>query len=199
MRFGKQAEMKYEFALKGLIQMGYQAVGFGPQDLTMDVLTLAINLPEATNPLVSANVGLVDFNSGFTKRFKIIKAGGMKIGVTTVLGKKQMAGAFCETQVSQSTVFGPFANTNHRFLGLRFTLQGKVHYGWARFTKVTASACNGGPAISATLTGYAYETIPNKPIIAGKTKGPDVLTVQPASLGRLAQGSVGRLGKSATH
>jgi hypothetical protein len=25
--------------------------------------------------------------------------------------------------------------------------------------------------ISATLTGYAYETIPNKPIIAGKTEG----------------------------
>jgi hypothetical protein len=26
-------------------------------------------------------------------------------------------------------------------------------------------------AIRATLTGCAYETIPNKPIIAGKTKG----------------------------
>jgi hypothetical protein len=90
-RFGKQAEMKFEFALRGLIEMGYQAVGFGPQDLTMDVLTLAINLPAAKNPLVSANVGLVDFDSGFTKRFKIIEAGGMKIGVTAVLGKKQLA------------------------------------------------------------------------------------------------------------
>ena len=27
--------------------------------------------------------------------------------------------------------------------------------------------------IQATLTGYAYETIPNRPIITGKTKGPD--------------------------
>jgi cytochrome c554/c'-like protein len=90
-RFGKQAEMKFEFALRGLIEMGYQAVGFGPQDLTMDVLTLAINLPADKNPLVSANVGLVDFDSGFTKRYKIIEAGGMKIGVTSVLGKKQIA------------------------------------------------------------------------------------------------------------
>jgi Cytochrome c554 and c-prime len=90
-RFGKQAEMKFEFALRGLIEMGYQAVGFGPQDLTMDVLTLAINLPADKNPLVSANVGLVDFDSGFTKRYKIIEAGGMKIGVTSVLGKKQLA------------------------------------------------------------------------------------------------------------
>jgi Cytochrome c554 and c-prime len=91
-RFGKQAEMKFDFALKALMEMDYQAVGFGPQDLTMDVLTLAINLPEAKNPLVSANVALVDFDSGFTKRFKIIEAGGMKIGVTAVLGKKQLAG-----------------------------------------------------------------------------------------------------------
>jgi hypothetical protein len=35
----------------------------------------------------------------------------------------------------------------------------------------------------ATLTGYAYETIPNKPIITGKTKGPDVITLDPATLG----------------
>jgi Cytochrome c554 and c-prime len=90
-RFGKQAEMKFDFALKALMEMGYQAVGFGPQDLTMDVLTLAINLPSDKNPFVSANVGIVDFDSGFTKRYKIIEAGGMKIGVTSVLGKKQLA------------------------------------------------------------------------------------------------------------
>ena len=39
------------------------------------------------------------------------------------------------------------------------------------------------------LTGYAYETIPNKLIITGKTKGPDVITAQPGSLGHLAQGA----------
>jgi hypothetical protein len=46
--------------------------------------------------------------------------------------------------------------------------------------------------INAILTGYAYETIPNEPIIAGKTKGSDVITVQPGtmsdSLGGLALG-----------
>jgi hypothetical protein len=45
--------------------------------------------------------------------------------------------------------------------------------------------------IQATLTGYAYETIPNKPIITGKIKGPDVITLEPATLGRLAQGASG--------
>lgn len=90
-RFGKQAEMKFEFALRALMAMKYQVVGFGPQDLTMDVLSLAINLPPEQNPFVSANVAISGFDSGLTKRYKIIEAGGMKIGVTTVLGKKQMA------------------------------------------------------------------------------------------------------------
>jgi hypothetical protein len=43
--------------------------------------------------------------------------------------------------------------------------------------------------ITAVLTGYAYETIPGKPIITGKTKGPDVVTLQPATLGHLATGA----------
>jgi hypothetical protein len=43
--------------------------------------------------------------------------------------------------------------------------------------------------ITAVVTGYAYETIPNKPIITGKTKGPDVVTLQPATLGHLATGA----------
>jgi len=38
----------------------------------------------------------------------------------------------------------------------------------------------------AILTGYAYETIPNKLIIAGQTHGRDE-----ATLGRLAQGVSG--------
>jgi hypothetical protein len=67
------------------------------------------------------------------------------------------------------------------YLGVVFQIKGKTHYGWMR---LKYSGCYG-----ATLTGYAYETIPNKPIIAGKTKGPDVITAQPATLGHLAAGA----------
>jgi hypothetical protein len=76
--------------------------------------------------------------------------------------------------------FGYWNYAQNRFLGVKFQIMGRTHYGWARFKD---SSCRG-----ATLTGYAYETIPNKPIIAGKTKGPDVVTVQPGSLGALAAG-----------
>jgi hypothetical protein len=86
--------------------------------------------------------------------------------------------------------WGYWYNAGDRYLGLKFKIGGKTHYGWARLT-VTGKY----GTIKATLTGYAYETIPSKAIITGKTKGSDVITLQPGSLGRLAQGSDGRLEK----
>ena len=86
---------------------------------------------------------------------------------------------------SQTQFLGAWANNGkglrNRYLGLQFTIKGNVHYGWAR---VNVSKFR----FTATLTGYAYETIPNKPIIAGKTHGKDIITLQPASLGHLARG-----------
>jgi len=81
---------------------------------------------------------------------------------------------------------GDWINVRNRYLGLRFSIKGKIHYGWVRLNVRVAEGSDFD--ITAKLTGYAYETIPNKPIIAGKTEGPDVITVQPASLGRLALG-----------
>jgi hypothetical protein len=83
---------------------------------------------------------------------------------------------------------GQWLYTEHRYLGLKFMISGQVHYGWARFNVTLPQP---GRTIQATLTGYAYETVPNKPIITGKTKGPDVVVYEPASLGRLAQGASG--------
>jgi hypothetical protein len=89
-----------------------------------------------------------------------------------------------------SLTFGQWLYTQNRYLGLKFVIGGQIHFGWARFS-VTLLQGNRGRILQATLTGYAYETIPNKPIITGKTKGPDVITLEPASLGRLAQGASG--------
>jgi hypothetical protein len=58
-----------------------------------------------------------------------------------------------------------------RFLGVRFQINGKTHYGWMRLVN---SSQNG-----ATLTGYAYETIPGKPIRAGYRRDDDDLTREP--------------------
>ena len=75
---------------------------------------------------------------------------------------------------------GKWINVTNRYVGLKFRIHGKFHYGWARLTVQVQYPAT----ITATLTGYAYETIPNKPIEAGKTHGEDE-----ATLGRLAQGA----------
>jgi len=86
---------------------------------------------------------------------------------------------------------GPWANggkgVKNHYLGIKFTSGGKFHYGWARVT-VTIDNPKINEFSSVVLTGYAYETVPNKPIIAGRTKGPDVITLEPGSLGALAAG-----------
>jgi hypothetical protein len=79
---------------------------------------------------------------------------------------------------------GPWVNggkgVTDRYLGIKFKISGKFHFGWARFTIKTH-----GRNFTATLTGYAYETIPGKGIIAGETKDDDPT---PSSLGSLALG-----------
>jgi len=90
-----------------------------------------------------------------------------------------------------SYTMGQWMYTRNRYLGLQFTINGHIHYGWARVAVSRATASRHKHAIVATLTGYAYETVPNKPIITGKTKGPDVVTLEPATLGRLGQGASG--------
>jgi hypothetical protein len=53
-----------------------------------------------------------------------------------------------------------------RYVGVRFLIGGQTHYGWIRLTVMTSTDPK-GPAMSAKITGYAYETVANKPIKAG--------------------------------
>ncbi|HEY4902191.1 MAG TPA: hypothetical protein VIH89_01840 [Candidatus Sulfotelmatobacter sp.] len=94
----------------------------------------------------------------------------------------------------QSNFFGPWAGAKNRYLGFKFLIDGQIHYGWARFSV---------PSIEgAVLTGYAYETVANKPIIEGHTSGPESIgsvempdrfsaPAQPEGLGMLARGADG--------
>ena len=86
---------------------------------------------------------------------------------------------------------GPWLNVKNLYLGLQFTLDGQIHYGWARLTVSTnKTTC----VTKALLTGYAYETEPNTPITTGKLSGTDEVGAvehPKATLGVLALGSVG--------
>jgi hypothetical protein len=86
---------------------------------------------------------------------------------------------------------GAWGNGAKGYLGIKFQINGQTHYGWARLSI---------GRLPATLTGYAYETIPNKPIIAGKrSEASESAAVRPdevlapgktqASLAMLARGA----------
>jgi hypothetical protein len=80
---------------------------------------------------------------------------------------------------------GSWVNVKNRYLGLRFKIKGKIHYGWARLSVQVQNH-----TVVGTLTGYAYETVAGKAIKAGQTKeDDDTATIQPASLGHLARGA----------
>jgi hypothetical protein len=95
---------------------------------------------------------------------------------------------------AQRKSYGNFPGTaKNRYLGVRFLIHGETHYGWVRLSVDTRS-----PKISATITAYAYETVPNKPILAGtaalgfETIAPDhTESVGRPSLGMLALGADG--------
>jgi hypothetical protein len=75
-----------------------------------------------------------------------------------------------------------------RYLGVKFIdTKGNLHYGWVRV------ALGFSTEATLTITGYAYETVPNKPITTGVTRGEDaeMLAPAPASLGWLAVGAPG--------
>jgi hypothetical protein len=105
---------------------------------------------------------------------------GTYIGLDNNFSAKYMVANF---GYSSCSGFGSWCDVKNRYLGLEFKSHGKTHYGWARLS------VQAHPGITATLTGYAYETVPNKPIIAGKIHGKDVITLRDASLGHLARGA----------
>ena len=98
---------------------------------------------------------------------------------------------------ASSTYTGQWANggkgVKNRYLGLRFIIKGKTHFGWARLNLTVKKGQDGRfQGFGVLLTGYAYETIPKKPIIAGKTKGPDVLKMPADTAGTLGHLAFGR-------
>jgi hypothetical protein len=122
-----------------------------------------------------------------------VGAGGKFASNDSYFGHGVMMADFFE--YSHSSFGGPWANATNRYLGFQFRIDGQVHYGWARMT-VTNNLRN------VVLTGYAYETVPNKPILEGHTSGAEAAenfapqellgpAPQVLSLGMLACGTDG--------
>ena len=131
--------------------------------------------------------GVTSFPPGHCNVASVLAA-GHRIGPGSKFGPYGVMTNYVNGYPSSAFGCGYWGGAQGRFLGLEFTVQGQKHYGWARFS-------------SLTLTGYAYETVPNKPIHAGQTgpvadnlppelrsAPPSSASLQPPALGLLALG-----------
>jgi hypothetical protein len=166
-------------------------------------------------PLDLNNDGIVDFHfysfslSSFLLFLSVIPALGNKVLRTNrscapfsygaaplpegaVVGPTQPLHPFAHCMAYLSTGGrhgGPWFGAKERYLGLAFVVDGKTHFGWARVSIDESYYLSR----FGRLQGYAYETEPGKPIVAGDEGGATASSVQRDSrtLGALALGTAG--------
>jgi hypothetical protein len=189
-----------------LSNLGLQGVGISFQNNGVDDLKLVLsnsvsssggNFLKAVNGSEGRGV-LGDYsNVHFASAMPL----GKKIGPSPNFLSAACNGDFaCHSAVRLAySLGGTFAvgpwvgNPKNAYLGVRFSIDGELHYGWVRLTVNTSIPYR----TSATVTAYAYETEPNKPIYAGLTEkppaeaeAPEDIRKQPGpSLGMLAAGA----------
>lgn len=127
---------------------------------------LDVMMPHQGN---AAMCNWVACSSGFS--FAAALLAGVKIGNSYYAWMSSRAlMAWEESSQGQSFSSGSWAHRSvhpARYLGLRFLIAGETHFGWAR---LSVQFRKDSPRTwEAHVTGYAYETIPNQPIIAGQT------------------------------
>lgn len=87
---------------------------------------------------------------------------GLKQAFKGVYGGGAMLLGFVGSYSGVPMSSGSWLGATNRYLGLKFMIGNEVHYGWARMTV-------GKHFSHVVLTGFAYETIANRPIKAGQT------------------------------
>jgi len=88
--YGPETEMKFHTLAQSKEKMEYSAVGFGADDLRLpaaELVLAAADVDGKPSVFVSANVGLLGFDQSITQTSRVVEAGGMKIGITSILGK----------------------------------------------------------------------------------------------------------------
>jgi hypothetical protein len=146
--------------------------------------------------LITANkgelIGYASFGSEFNGAYASALRQGAKIGPSARFSSVSIVTVerSYPNSTSSRKLRGKWdGNQKNRYLGVRFLINGENHYGWIRLTVDTRP-------MSATITGYAYETVANKPIVAGtvKTSAAEAQVQEMQygpSLGMLAHGADG--------
>ena len=182
----------------GIVDVGIRAYGFCISEAVGSLCggTDAINAS-------SYKLGRFLGASGFTPAL----FAGQVISPAAQFSAREVIGSnwyrFFSGTIGPPNWFGPFANggkgVRDRYIGVKFNIGPESHYGWLRVSVNIKNPQSHG--YSAIITGYAYETEPNKAIIAGAKTGTDekaalsptqIDPISPApSLGMLARGADG--------
>jgi hypothetical protein len=88
---------------------------------------------------------------------------------TLIAGTIRITGR-CEN--GPSFIGGHWINVSDKYLGLKFTKDNKIYYGWARMSSSYSFSPTPGAYLipgQLILKDYAYNSIPNQPILAGQT------------------------------
>ncbi len=129
--------------------------------------------------------------SGFSNVYASALRRGALIGTRRYFPGRNMA--WVGTTGDGGTVSGgSWVNVKNRYLGLKFKIRAKTHYGWAR---LSVQVDDSQRSITAVLTGYAYETVARKPIKAGQTEEGDDVTASPGFANPDDSGSAASIAK----
>src|SRR3990172_9085172 len=85
---GPQAELKLQTTVNAMQVMNYDVIALGKTDLRFSAGNLIFAGTGDQSPFVSANAALFGFDAALTPQKRIVEVGGMKLGVTSVLGQK---------------------------------------------------------------------------------------------------------------
>ena len=89
--FDRQAVLKFYITVDAMQTMRYDVIGLGAAELrlpTNELFSVLPGVPGKPSPFVSANLGVFGFDTGVPGRKRVIETAGLKLGVTSVLGKK---------------------------------------------------------------------------------------------------------------
>jgi len=96
--YGRQAVLKFHTMAEGMRKMGYSAIALGTTDLqlpTGELAAEAASVDGQPSSFISANAAMFGFMAKMTAQARIVEQGGMKLGITAVIGKefqKQLEG-----------------------------------------------------------------------------------------------------------
>jgi hypothetical protein len=137
----------------------------GKNDFTFkNVLSISSNAPSFRSDRLSIIAANTNQVAGLARYASALVA-GVKIGTSAAFSGGSLSMAFGMDQGGSLYCDGKWNSVQNRYLGMKFTIAGQTHFGWARLN----TRCD-LYKVESVLTGYAYETVAGEAITTGQTK-----------------------------